>query len=110
MGSKTDLNEDSSREPVAGSQEEPNGKAKAKPSAEQPGKVPEGLAARRAKLENTKAYRDLQVELANRVCEHCGQKGPWEVVSSPKQVEGEKKVRFLRCFACGHQTKMASDK
>jgi len=93
MGSETNMNEtaDSSQKPAAAA------------------KGPEGLAARRAKLENTKAYRDLQVELANKVCEHCGQKGPWEVISSPKQPEGEKKVRFLRCFACGHQTKMASD-
>ncbi len=69
-----------------------------------------GLAARRAKLENTKAYRDLQVELAGRVCENCGQKGPYDVVSSPKPVDGQKKVRYLQCLACGYQAKMASDK
>ncbi len=68
-----------------------------------------GLAAIRSKQENTKAYRELQVELAGRRCEHCGQFGPYRVVSSPKKKEGEKKIRRIQCFTCGHQCKLVSD-
>jgi len=96
MDSETDMKDDRAR----GNGQE----AEAKPQA-----AVTGLAARRAKIENTQAYRDLQVKLAGKKCEHCGQDGPWEIVSSPKPKDGEKKIRYLRCFSCGHQIKMASD-